>query len=90
MLVGTPAEIKNAEKRVGLTPASVRELVAHEHHVLIEHGAGTGVGAGDADYAAAGAELVADAAEIYARAEMVVKVKEPQAAERARLRDLLG
>ena len=87
MLVGTPAEIKNAEKRVGLTPASVRELVAHGHQVLIERSAGAGVGAGDADYAAAGAELVDDPAEIFARAEMVVKVKEPQADERAQLRE---
>ncbi|MFP5578253.1 MAG: alanine dehydrogenase [Acidimicrobiia bacterium] len=86
MLVGTPAEIKSAEKRVGLTPASVRELVAHGHQVLIERTAGNGVGARDEDYAAAGAELVGDAAEIFSRAEMVVKVKEPQAAERAQLR----
>jgi alanine dehydrogenase len=87
VLVGTPAEIKNAEKRVGLTPASVRELTAHGHQVLVQRGAGAGVGAGDADYAAAGAELVEDGAEIYARAEMVVKVKEPQAGERAQLRE---
>ncbi len=87
MLVGTPAEIKEAEKRVGLTPTSVRELVAHGHGVLVEAGAGAGIGAADEDYAAAGAELVADAAEVWDRAELVVKVKEPQAAERARLRE---
>ena len=87
VLVGTPAEIKNAEKRVGLTPASVRELVAHGHRVLIERAAGIGVGAGDDDYAAAGAEIVDDPAEIFARAEMVVKVKEPQAGERRQLRE---
>ena len=86
MLVGTPAEIKSAEKRVGLTPASVRELVARGHGVLVERGAGAGVGATDADYLAAGAELAADAADVWARAELVVKVKEPQAAERALLR----
>lgn len=86
MLVGTPTEIKNAEKRVGLTPASVRELVAHGHDVIIEQGAGTGIGATDDDYAAAGASLVATAAEIFERADMVVKVKEPQPAERAMLR----
>ncbi len=87
MLVGTPAEIKNAEKRVGLTPASVRELRAHGHDVVIERGAGGGVGAGDADYEAAGARLVDGADEIYATADMIVKVKEPQPHERAQLRD---
>ena len=86
MLVGTPAEVKSDEKRVGLTPASVRELVAHEHQVLVERGAGAGVGAHDDDYAAAGAEIVEDPAEIYARAQMVVKVKEPLAGERSQLR----
>jgi len=87
VLVGTPAEIKNAEKRVGLTPASVRELRAHGHDVVIERGAGGGVGAGDADYEAAGARLVDGADEIYATADMIVKVKEPQPHERAQLRD---
>ena len=86
VLVGTPAEIKSAEKRVGLTPASVRELVAHGHEVVIEQGAGAGVGAIDADYLAAGARIVEDPAEIFAKAEMIVKVKEPQAGERAQLR----
>lgn len=86
MLVGTPAEIKNAEKRVGLTPASVRELAAHGHGVVIQTGAGAGIGASDDDYRAVGAELVDDAAEIFARADMVVKVKEPLAGERAMLR----
>ena len=87
MLVGTPAEIKSAEKRVGLTPASVRELVAHGHAVVVQRGAGAGVGAGDEDYEAAGAELVGDPAEVYGRADLVVKVKEPQAGERAQLRE---
>jgi alanine dehydrogenase len=87
VLVGTPAEIKSAEKRVGLTPASVRELVARGHQVLIERGAGAGVGVGDEDYAAAGAELVDSPGEIFGRAEMVVKVKEPQPAERTQLRE---
>ena len=86
MLVGTPTEIKNAEKRVGLTPASVRELVAHGHDVLIEQGAGTGIGATDDDYAAAGASLVDTADEIFERVDMIVKVKEPQPVERAMLR----
>ncbi|HEU5083446.1 MAG TPA: alanine dehydrogenase [Acidimicrobiales bacterium] len=87
VLVGTPAEIKSAEKRVGLTPPSVRELVAHGHEVVVEHGAGVGIGASDDDYRAAGARLVTDAAEIWATAELVVKVKEPQAVERAQLRE---
>ncbi len=87
MHVGTPAEIKNAEKRVGLTPASARELVAHGHDVIIQSGAGGGIGASDDDYRAVGAELVDTADEIFARADMVVKVKEPQAVERAMLRE---
>jgi alanine dehydrogenase len=86
VLVGTPAEIKSAEKRVGLTPGSVRELAAHGHRVLVERGAGAGVGASDDDYAAAGAELVDDPADIWAAAELVVKVKEPQPAERSQMR----
>ncbi len=86
MLVGTPTEIKNAEKRVGLTPASVRELVARGHRVVIEAGAGLGVGATDDDYRAAGAETVTSAADVYGTADMIVKVKEPQPAERAMLR----
>ncbi len=86
MLVGTTTEVKNAERRVGLAPASVRELVAHDHDVLIQSGAGHGIGASDEDYRTAGAELVADAAEVFARVDMVVKVKEPQPEERAMLR----
>jgi alanine dehydrogenase len=86
MIIGTPKEIKNHEYRVGLTPESVRELVAHGHKLLVETGAGGGIGASDDHYRAAGAEIVATAAEIFAAAEMVVKVKEPQAVERAMLR----
>jgi len=86
MIVGTVKEIKNHEYRVGLTPESVHELVSHGHSVLVETGAGAGIGESDEAYTAAGAELVAGAAEIFARAEMVVKVKEPQSAERAMLR----
>jgi alanine dehydrogenase len=86
MLIGVPKEIKNHEYRVGLTPSSVRELVAHGHQVLVETQAGGGIGASDADYAAAGAAVAADAAEVFARAAMIVKVKEPQVAERAMLR----
>jgi alanine dehydrogenase len=86
MIVGTPREIKNHEYRVGLTPESVQELVAHGHEVLVETGAGMGIGAADADYRAAGAEVVATAAELFDRAGMIVKVKEPQPEERARLK----
>jgi len=86
MIVGTVKEIKNHEYRVGLTPESAHELVAHGHSVLVEAGAGLGIGALDADYAAAGAQIIATAAEVFAKAEMIVKVKEPQAVERAMLR----
>ena len=86
MLIGVPKEIKSQEYRVGLTPASVRELAAHGHHVLIEHDAGAGINTPDSVYAAAGAGIAANAQEIYARAELIVKVKEPQASERRRLR----
>ncbi len=87
MLVGVPRECKAQEYRVGLTPTSVRELVAHGHGVVVEAGAGDGIGAGDSDYRQAGAQIVAAPAEVFARADMVVKVKEPQAAERKMLRD---
>ena len=75
MLIGVPKEIKNHEYRVGLTPGSVRELVAYGHQVLVESKAGAGIRMNDEDYRAAGAEIVANPAEIYARAEMIVKVK---------------
>ena len=87
MLIGCPKEIKPQEFRVGLTPAAVREAVAHGHDVIIETGAGLGAGFDDAAYLAAGAEIVATAEAVFARADMVVKVKEPQAIERARLRE---
>jgi alanine dehydrogenase len=86
MLIGCPKEIKTREYRVGLTPAAAREAVAHGHGVVVEAGAGVGSGYRDADYAAVGAEIVAEAAEVWARAELVVKVKEPQAGERAMLK----
>ena len=85
MLVGCPQEIKKAERRVGLTPASVRELVAHGHEVIVERGAGLGIGANDDAYWAAGAHTVDTAAEIWSRSELIVKVKEPQVGERAQL-----
>jgi alanine dehydrogenase len=87
MLVGVPKEIKTHEYRVGLTPASVRELVAHGHRVLVETTAGAGIGCADDDYRAAGAEVAGAAAELFGRADMVVKVKEPQKAEFGYLRD---
>ena len=86
MRVGTVKEIKNHEYRVGLTPESAKELVVHGHEVWVESGAGSGIGASDRDYEAAGAVIKPDAAAIFAECEMVVKVKEPQPAERAMLR----
>ncbi|MFN7573368.1 MAG: alanine dehydrogenase [Betaproteobacteria bacterium] len=87
MHIGVPKEIKVHEYRVGLTPSSVRELVAHGHSVLVQTGAGAGIGAADDDYRRAGASIAPDAAEVFAKAEMMVKVKEPQAAERKLLRE---
>ena len=86
MLIGCPKEIKNHEYRVGLTPASVRELTAHGHQVLVQAGAGAAIGLSDEQYKAAGATLAAEAKEIFAKAEMIVKVKEPQPQECAMLR----
>jgi alanine dehydrogenase len=86
MRVGTVKEIKNHEYRVGLTPESVKELVVHGHEVWVETGAGLGIGATDRDYEAAGGVIKTGAAQIFAECEMVVKVKEPQAGERAQLR----
>ena len=87
MRIGVPKEIKNHEYRVGMVPASVKELVLQGHQVMVETQAGAGIGFTDADYVAAGATVVATADEVFAKAEMIVKVKEPQAVERARLRE---
>jgi alanine dehydrogenase len=87
MRVGVPREIKKNEHRVGLTPGAVREYVAHGHAVSIQSGAGLGAGFADADYEKAGARIVADAAAIFADNDMIVKVKEPQAAEWTMLRE---
>src|SRR5882757_7230462 len=84
MRVGVPKEIKDHEDRVGLVPSSVAELVHHGHEVLIERGAGLGAGLGDEQYVAAGAKIVADAAEVFSASELIVKVKEPLATERKR------
>ena len=87
MLVGVPKEIKNNEFRVGLTPAAVREYVARGHRVLVETGAGAGIDAADSDYAAAGATIARTAGEVFALADMVVKVKEPQPSEWVQLHE---
>src|ERR1035437_2663520 len=87
MLVGVPREIKDNEYRVGLTPSAVRELVAHGHKVIFETGAGGAIDLCDDDYRNAGAEMVPDAAMLFSRAELVVKVKEPQPAEIGMLRE---
>ena len=87
MIIGVPKEIKNHEYRVGMIPSSVRELVSHGHQVLIETNAGHGIGISDNDYIASGASILPTAADIFAKAEMIVKVKEPQAVERALLKE---
>jgi alanine dehydrogenase len=86
MLIGVPKEIKDNENRIGLAPSSVRELVHHGHDVVVEHNGGIGIGMDDEAYEAVGASVAGTAAEIFERAEMIVKVKEPQAVERAMLR----
>src|SRR5690349_1681147 len=86
MLVGVPKEIKDNEYRVGLVPSTVRELTAKGHQVIVERNAGVGAGLADGDYQAAGAEIADNADIIFARAEMIVKVKEPLPVERGKLR----
>ncbi len=86
MRVGVPKEIKVLENRVGLVPGSVRELAAHGHEVIVEHNAGQGIGMDDDAYRKAGATIVPTAAEVFAKADMIVKVKEPQAVERKMMR----
>jgi alanine dehydrogenase len=86
MLIGVPKEIKVHEYRVGMTPESAGALVSRGHGVLVERGAGAGIGATDADYMAAGATIATGAEDVFTRADLVVKVKEPQAGERALLR----
>jgi len=87
MLIGVPKEIKTHEYRVGMTPTSVREAIAHGHSVVIQTNAGVGIGSDDDDYRAAGATVLDTAEEIFAKADMIVKVKEPQAVERKMLRE---
>ena len=87
MKIGCPKEIKPQEFRVGMTPATAGEAVAHGHDVLIETSAGNGAGFTDADYEAVGAKIAASAEEVFEKSEMIVKVKEPQAGERKMLRE---
>jgi alanine dehydrogenase len=87
MLIGVPKEIKNHEYRVGMVPASVCELINHGHQIIVESNAGSGIGFSDDDYLAMGAEIRQTAAEIFVQADMIVKVKEPLANERAMLRE---
>ena len=86
MDIGVPAEIKTAERRVSLTPGVVGELASRGHHVVVESDAGLGAGFSDAEYKEAGAAIAGSADEVFDTTEMIVKVKEPQAVERARLR----
>lgn len=86
MLIGVPKEIKVLESRVGMTPGNVRELTSHGHDVLVQSKAGLGIGCDDAAYRAAGAKIAKTAAAVYARADMIVKVKEPQPNECKMLR----
>jgi alanine dehydrogenase len=87
MLIGVPKEVKSHEYRVGLVPGSVRELVHHGHKVVVETGAGAGIGFDDGIYEAAGAEILMRGADVFAAAEMIVKVKEPQPDEVLALRE---
>lgn len=87
MRVGCPKEIKNHEYRVGLTPGAVREYAAHGHDILVETGAGAGIGADDDAYVAAGARIAGSAEEVFAGSDMIVKVKEPQPGEWVQLRE---
>ncbi|TNC48364.1 alanine dehydrogenase [Rubellimicrobium rubrum] len=87
MRIGCPKEIKPQEFRVGLTPHAAREVIAHGHEVVVEAGAGVGAGFADEDYVAQGARIATTAEEVFAGADLIIKVKEPQAAERKRLRE---
>jgi alanine dehydrogenase len=87
MLIGVPKEIKNHEYRVGMAPASVREAIKHGHQVMVEAKAGDGIGVSDEEYAKIGAQIIDSPEQIFSSAELIVKVKEPQAGERAMLRE---
>ena len=87
MLIGVPKEVKVHEYRVGMTPGAVREAIGHGHEVLVETGAAARMGLADADYERAGARIAATAAEVFARSDLIVKVKEPQPDECQLLRE---
>ncbi|PKG37816.1 alanine dehydrogenase [Psychromonas sp. Urea-02u-13] len=87
MIIGVPKEIKNHEYRVGMVPGSVLELIHNGHQVVVEHNAGMGIGFDDQAYIKVGAEILNNASEVFTKADMIVKVKEPQAVERAMLRE---
>ena len=87
MILGCPKEIKNQEYRVGITPAAAAEAVSHGHTVLMEHAAGVGSGFPDQEYTSVGANVVETPQELFSKSDMIVKVKEPQASERAMLRE---
>ena len=87
MIIGVPKEIKNHEYRVGLTPRSVKEFINHGHKVLVQTNAGVGIGASIMNMLDTGAEIISTAKEVFDKAEMIVKVKEPQAEEIAMLRE---
>jgi len=89
MIIGVPKEIKTEEYRVGLTPYSVHELISHSHHVVVEHNAGAGIGFDDDAYRAVGAQVLTKAEDVWSKADMIVKVKEPQPSEFAFLRENL-
>ena len=86
MIIGIPTEVKDNEYRVAATPEGVRELAAAGHEVVLQSGAGEGSAIGDEEYARAGARIAPDADEVFARADMILKVKEPQPEEYARFR----
>ena len=86
MLIGVPKEIKNHEYRIGLTPSGARELISHGHKVMVQNDGGKSIGLTNEMYQKAGAEIVATAEEIFARADMIIKVKEPQPGECKMLR----
>lgn len=90
MRVGVPTEVKDDEDRVGLVPGSVRELITHGHEVVVQSGAGRGISADDEAYVAVGALIADTAADVFDRSDLIVKVKEPQAIERAMLRSGQG
>src|SRR5690348_676901 len=87
MIIGVPKEIKNFEYRVGLVPSSVRELIANGHQVIVQKGAGEKIGFDDHSYEQVGARIADKAEEVFAKSDMIIKVKEPQASECKMLRE---